>query len=333
LQKQVQRKIQSGIESQTGFTVGFYQKILNGKTVTVPVKSLVQGDCVLALPGDPLQFDAEVFDDRVWVDPSSLTGESTPMLYQQGQVIPAGSVVLNSPIKVCVERLFKDSELGQTIEATLKSANDKAKWLNVTDLAAQVLMVTVLGVGVIFLYFTNAFQNPEMLERFLALIILACPCALAFGTPLAFQFSMRNALRKGIIVKSINAFFEINNIKTFVFDKTGTLTDSQAQVTAVFPLEGIATHEQIMASIQSQSYHPMAFAIRSFLNFKGPILKVSDFVVLQNGVQGIVDSVKYQFLDDSNDNSKIINVNIQKNNNDSNTNNNNNNCNNRSIKK
>lgn len=194
------------------------------------------------------------------VDTSFLTGEAYPHKCHVGDVLRAGSRVLSENITGVAINNCKDTTLAQSLsDITLQKINRRQ---SLTDLVSHRLTLTVFSLaGLYFLFFFQS-QGVEAFKRSLALLTIACPCAVAFGTPLAQGLGIRKALKKGFFVRTESVFEEIIKIKKIIFDKTGTLTSNDLKLLKVFP-ENIDEHEKsLILGLEQNSLHPVALSLK-----------------------------------------------------------------------
>ncbi|MEZ0391776.1 MAG: heavy metal translocating P-type ATPase [Pseudobdellovibrionaceae bacterium] len=228
----------------------------------VRTESLRVNDQILVATNEWVPADGILLSSEAVIDLSVLNGEPLPRRVQQGFPIKAGTRLLSSAISLEVKRAGSQTFLSHLL-STLKRENfDESDSSKLSDKASKILLgsVLILALGVLI---SGAFSNFEaQFEKALALIILACPCAMAFGTPLAFSFSMKRAQESGILVKSAVTFEKLKSIQTLFLDKTGTLTERFWNVQNSNLAEVPASHPQVILLLESISQHPIAFALR-----------------------------------------------------------------------
>lgn len=219
-------------------------------------------DVILVEAGEWIPADGKLLHSQAVMDLSVLNGESVPRSVQKNFPVKAGSRLLSNSVKISVEKSGSQTLLGHLLASIERDSFEDTGFARLSDKASQILLAIVLSLAAIVMV-VGAFGNFETeFEKALALVILACPCAMAFGTPLAFSFSMKRAQDLGIIIKSAKVFEALSQIKTVFLDKTGTLTqrlwnleNSSLQIDPIF-------YKQIILALESQSQHPVAFALR-----------------------------------------------------------------------
>jgi Cu2+-exporting ATPase/Cu+-exporting ATPase len=258
------------------------------------------GDTVCLKRGDLVPVDGRVKSDRVVIDTSLLTGESHPRLLMTGMKIPAGALLKNLEALVEVETIGVETDFGKLLRTLRENSLKQSQVQNLSDRWSQVLIKTVFAIAIFFLV-GYWFVSPEQaLERSLALIILACPCAMAFGTPLALAFSLKSAATKGFVLRSADAFEKALNIKNVFIDKTGTLTHRSMRVKKMVPAAIPSDIRQIVLGLELNSYHPIAEGLREYvegIQFEnGSQVGSVEFVeeIPGLGVQGFCEGIRYE---------------------------------------
>lgn len=239
-----------------------YIKIEEAREIATSVYDLQAGDVIRIEAGQLIPADGILQSAHAVVDLSLLTGESLPRHYTNGLSVYAGGKNLRASILVRTTTNYHQSRLAKIVQDVDLGAIKKVPLIQLTDRLAQYLIVTVFSLA-LYYFLSHVQENPqEALNRALALIVVACPCALAFSAPLTFGLAVKKAFLKGIAIKNSSVFERIHQTKNIFFDKTGTLTHGHFEMTysepALLPLET----KQILLSLEQQSYHPLAFSLR-----------------------------------------------------------------------
>lgn len=240
------------------------QKYLSGDYLLQNLQvhqDLKVGDVLQLRQGEKIPADGKLLSDHVEIDMSLFNGESLPQHFSNDMEVFAGSVLLSREATIIVTRTGSQTRLGKLLQQLRSESVQKSHFVSLSDRLAQYLIALVsLGALGFFLIYASVDFN-QALERALALVVIACPCALAFGTPLAYGMALRKAQARGILIRDANVFERFSEIKNIFFDKTGTLTRGNLQLTSV---EGDLTEEdqKIILSLESMSSHPIAFALR-----------------------------------------------------------------------
>ncbi len=200
-----------------------------------------------------------------------LSGESKPKTFLEGAIVPAGARLTSPQAVFKVETALVETDFGRILVEIQKFSLSKSKVINQGDRWSQWLLGIVFSVAIVFLATYWSISPEESIRRSLALIIVACPCAMAFGTPLAIATALRRSRRLGLLIRNANVFEDLRAIKTVFFDKTGTLTDSELEL--VDDARTISpTHQALVLALENRSFHPIAFAFRD--RFSVPVLPI-----------------------------------------------------------
>lgn len=239
-----------------------YIKIEGGHEAATSVYDLHPGDLIRVEAGQLIPVDGILQSSHAVIDLSLLTGESLPRHYNKSLHIYAGGKNLRSSLLLITTTDYHHSRLAKIVQDVDEGALRKIPLIQLTDRLAQYLIVVVFALA-LFYFLSHVQENPQdALNRALALIVIACPCALAFSAPLTFGLAVKKAFSKGIAIKNSSIFERIHKAKNIFFDKTGTLTHGHFEMTysepEILPLET----KQILLSLEQQSYHPLAFSLR-----------------------------------------------------------------------
>ena len=242
----------------------------------IPVSQIQNGDLIQVPPGQNLAFDGILKTSSARLNTALMTGETYPRKIYQGMKVFAGYQNTSDSILVEVTATEKNTDLGQTLQKVENIDYQKTQLQKNIHKISHLLLLTVLGAGILTLV---AIPNVEGMKRFLALMIVACPCALAFGTPLALLGSLKEAFQKNIIIQSAHVFDQISKIQNIFFDKTGTLTTGELKVSHFEPAAPSEELKSIILGIEKDSNHPIAQVLRNefsentpaMIQFTGPL--------------------------------------------------------------
>ncbi|GAX61837.1 cation transport ATPase [Candidatus Scalindua japonica] len=280
----------------------------------VPARNLNVDDKVLIKEGERVPSDGIVLNEWVNINPSILTGESLPQKLFKDSSIYAGTQVVAGYAKILVKHTAGNSRIGQILKKVEEQIYNKTPLISLTDKAAQYFSIFILVAGALFFSFYINIDPTEAIKRTLALIILACPCALAFATPLTQSLSLKKAARKGYLIKNAESLEKLNYVKNAFFDKTGTLTQGHFEFLSwKSPLFAesdnyIPDQETLNAiySIEVYSQHPIARTLVKHLEEKCikklPVHSLRE--IPGSGISGIIDNDNYKIvsaLPDGND--------------------------------
>lgn len=258
--------------------------------VLSPISALAKNDVLQITSGQTLPMDAELLSPKAFIDMSLFNGESLPRHYTQGMTLLAGTKLLSDTIEIRLTSNHDDSRMSHLLKQLDSAALKKTEFLTLTDKLAKQLIIIVFTLAGLFILGYSFINFQEAFNRSLALIVLACPCALAFGSPLTLGLALKKAQAKGILIKDGSVFERIRKIENVFFDKTGTLTFGQLSLIYTEPIFLSDTLKSKILNLESSSYHPIAFAIRE--KWKNiPSLPASNVhsEILGQGVRGAID--------------------------------------------
>lgn len=252
------------------------------------------GDTLVIQPNQIIPADGVLLSVSADVDISLLNGESLPNTLGIGMNVHAGTRCLNKSFLMKVEKVSSDTEIGKIVSTLENDSLKKTPFVTFSENIAQWLIAIVFSLSVIAFFVIGAFINyDEALNRALALIVIACPCALAFGTPLTYALSLRKARDLGILIKNGNVFEKVIQIKTIFFDKTGTLTSGQLSIVSNFPHTIEDEWKAIILGLEHRSTHPLAFAFRNAWSNIVPAKITNQEEIIGKGVSGQFNNSHY----------------------------------------
>lgn len=268
-------------------------KTENGKASKLSLQ-IKAGDTLVIHPNQIIPADGKLTSISADVDISLLNGESLPHSLAVGMDVYAGTRCLNKPFEMKVEKTLSDTEIGKIVLSLEQESLKKTQFVALSENLSHWLIGVVFSLAVIFFFTYGAWVDYDTaLNRALALIVIACPCALAFGTPLTYALSLRKARDLGILIKNGNVFEKVVQIKTLFFDKTGTLTSGQLSLASCFPCEIPVEWKQIILGLEGHSLHPLAFAFRKSWPDIVPAAIENFEDMPGKGVRGLVNGSTY----------------------------------------
>lgn len=233
-------------------------RLKNGSdTKEVPIEEVTINDVVLVLPGEVIPVDGVIMLGETLVDESSLTGESEPVEKSTGDEVSSGTVNGETPIEIKTIRASKDSQYAQIVELVKAASDSRAPFVRLADRYAVPFTIVAFAIAAYAWWISG---SPT---RFAEVLVVATPCPLLLGAPIAMISGMSRAAKHGIIMKSGGVLEQLSRVKSAAFDKTGTLTENQLRVESVQPAGGIEAQDvlQIAASVESLSTHMTAVAM------------------------------------------------------------------------
>ncbi len=231
----------------------------------VPVEEIDLDDILVVRPGEKIAMDGVVLEGQSSVNQAPITGESIPVAKTSGSEVFAGSVNGAGALEVRVTKRVEDTTLARIIHMVEDAQSERASVQSFVDRFAMRYTPVVMGLALLVALVPPLFGQPldVWIYRALALIVLACPCALVVSTPVALVAGIGNAARHGVLIKGGTHLEQGASIRVLAFDKTGTLTQGRPEVQSVIALGGRSDAEvlRLAASVEARSEHPLAAAI------------------------------------------------------------------------
>ena len=255
------------IQKLIGLQAKTARVIRDGKEADIPMGEVVIGDTIRVRPGDKIPVAGIIIEGESSVDESMVTGESIPVDKTTGDSVIGASINTNGTFIFKATRVGSETMLAQIIKLVQEAQGSKAPIQRLADLVSSyfVPVVIMLAIGTFVLWYTVG-PNPALLFALLntvAVLIIACPCAMGLATPTAIMVGTGKGAEHGILIKDAESLEIAHKIKTIIFDKTGTLTEGKPKVTDVIAYSGF-TEQDILryeASLEVGSSHPLAKAI------------------------------------------------------------------------
>jgi Cu+-exporting ATPase len=272
-------KLGKMLESRTkGRTGGAIRKLigLRPKTATIlendtekeiPLTRVKVGDTVIVRPGERIPVDGLVLDGQSAVDESMLSGEPLPVDKQTGDTVVGGTINGQGLLRFSATRVGKETALAQIIRLVQEAQGSKAPIQALADKVAAVFVPAIIGIALVvfILWWSLSGEFVPAMIRLVAVLVIACPCALGLATPTAIMAGTGKGAEKGILFKSSEALETATRLDTIVLDKTGTITMGKPPVVDIIPLQpGCETEEdllQLAASVEKGSEHPLGKSI------------------------------------------------------------------------
>jgi len=242
-------------------------RLTDGREEEIEVGRLMISDVVIVRPGTAVPADGIVVEGETAVDESLITGESLPVAKKAGDAVTGGTVNISHGITMAVTRVGSGTVLGRMVRMVREAQNAKAPIQHLADRVAAVFVPAVILIALATLI-VSAVIIPESgmaLTASVAVLLVACPCAMGLATPTAILVGTGRAARMGILFRNGEILEKMSKASTFVFDKTGTLTEGRPAVSRFIPAEGVTAETllQYAASAEQFSEHPFGKAIRA----------------------------------------------------------------------
>ena len=275
-------KTKEAIQSLMMITPNKATIIRDGKEKEVTLDEIHKGDIVKCRPGEKIAVDGEVVNGLTHIDESFVTGESVPSKKEIGSKVIAGSINYEGTIEYKAEKIGRDSTVSEIVRMVVEATNTKAPIAKIADKISGYFVPAIIIIAIISAI-VWAILGKEMsfvINTFITVLVVACPCSLGLATPLAIVVSSGTASRKGILIKNSESLENAHKAKTIVFDKTGTLTNGKLSVNKIYNYSNRKDEEiiQAVASIENKSEHPIARGIVDYAKNKNiKLLEAKDF--------------------------------------------------------
>lgn len=269
-------KTSQAIKKLMGLTPKTANIIRDEKEVIVPIEDVIVGDIIIVKPGEKLPVDGEVIEGNTSIDESMLTGESIPVEKTIGSNVIGASINKTGFIKYKATKIGKDTVLAQIIKLVEDAQGSKAPIAKLADVISAYFVPIVIGLAILSsVGWLIAGETPLFsLTIFIAVLVIACPCALGLATPTAIMVGTGKGAENGVLIKGGEALETTYKIDTIVFDKTGTITEGKPKVTDIIT-NGLSQNEILVlaASAEKGSEHPLGEAIVKGAEEKGLNIK------------------------------------------------------------
>ncbi|MGY8655115.1 MAG: heavy metal translocating P-type ATPase [Verrucomicrobiia bacterium] len=283
----------ASIESLIKLTPTKARRIKGDDEEEVSAGDLKVGDVIRVRPGDNVAADGKIVNGEGSFNQANITGESLPVDKEPGDEVFAGTQNLTGVLEIEITRAGTDTTLGRVRDLILAAEKTKLPIMRIIDQYMHYYTPLVLVIGALVWAFTGDLELQERINRVVAVLIVACPCAFILATPSAMVAALSAAARLGILIKKVEDIEVAAKINSFVFDKTGTLTVGELAVSRLSPAEGIQPAEllRMTASAEKYSNHPTAKALARIAEEAGvPLVEPEDFKeTAGRGVQAKVD--------------------------------------------
>ena len=265
-----------------------------GAEVRVPVAQLRVGDEFVVRPGERIATDGVVVSGTSAVDTSTITGESVPVEVSEGDAVVGATVNVGGRLVVRATRVGEQTQLAQMARLVEQAQAGKAEVQRLADRVAGVFVpiVIVIAVGTLVTWLLLGGGTALALTAAIAVLIIACPCALGLATPTALLVGSGHGAQLGILIKGPQILESTRRVDTVVLDKTGTVTEGRMTLVDVLPVPGEDAAEvlRLAGAVESASEHPIARAIAGSAAAGGPLPEVESFSsVAGRGATGVVD--------------------------------------------
>ncbi len=266
----------------------------DGGEADVPVEEIQTGDRLRVRPGERVPVDGSVIEGQSTIDESMITGEPLPVEKARGDALTGGTINRNGTLVMQAEKVGADTTLSRIVELVAKAQRSRAPIQTMVDRVSAVFVPAVVAAAMIA-FAVWAFVGPEprlahALLAAVAVLIIACPCALGLATPMSIMIATGRGAQEGVLVRDAEALERFAKVDTLIVDKTGTLTEGKPNLTDIVTVPGIEETRllSLAASLERGSEHPLAEAIIAGAEERGAgFIDVSGFsAVTGKGVEG-----------------------------------------------
>ncbi|MFY0698124.1 MAG: copper-translocating P-type ATPase [Balneola sp.] len=273
-------------------------RVKDGKEEEIHIDEIEVGDHLKVKPGEKIPVDGTIIEGQTSIDESMITGEPVPVEKSTDDSVSSGTINGNSSFIMKAEKVGDETLLSQIVDMVNKASRSKAPIQNLADKISGYFVPAVVLIAIIT-YGVWALFGPEpahvyALINAIAVLIIACPCALGLATPMSVMVGVGKGAQNGVLIKNAEALERMNEIDVLIIDKTGTITEGKPSVEKMVSVHDDYSENQVIqfvSSLNNESEHPLAEATVKFGKSKEvEFLKVSDFEsITGQGVQGTVD--------------------------------------------
>jgi P-type Cu+ transporter len=269
----------------------------DGSEEEVPLEDVLVGDHVRVVPGDKVPVDGTVIEGRSSIDESMISGEPVPVEKVAGDTVTGATINGTGSLVIAATRVGADTMLSQIVKMVANAQRSRAPIQKYADMVAGYFVPVVILIALLS-FIGWALWGPEPALSYglisaVAVLIIACPCALGLATPMSIMTATGRGAQAGVLIKNAEALERFEKVDTLIVDKTGTLTEGKPRLVAVLPEPGHDEAEvlRLAASLERGSEHPLAEAIVRGAEERGvEMVKAGDFeAVTGKGVKGVVD--------------------------------------------
>ena len=281
-------------------------KLVGDKEVEVSVEEVTKGDHLRVRPGAKIPVDGRIIEGEAIIDESMITGEPLPVEKQVGAAISAGTINGAHTFVMQAEKVGKDTLLSQIVTMVQQATSSRAPIQKLADRIAAYFVPMVVAVSVLtfilWVVFAKEHAYEYALVNAIAVLIIACPCALGLATPVSVMVGVTKGARQGILIKNAEALERMKQVDTLIIDKTGTLTEGKPSVSKLIPFADYSEQAllPILYGINKDSEHPLAKATNTYAAQQGatPLAMTGFKALAGRGVTATYEGKNYYFGND-----------------------------------
>ncbi len=271
--------------------------VIDGKDKIISIHDIKKGDLLRLKPGDKIPVDGKITTGEGSIDESMITGEPIPVDKKVGDSVSSGTINGNKSFVMIAEKIGSETLLSQIIQMVNDASRSKAPIQKLADSIAKYFVPIVVAISIItFLVWAKFGPEPALVYGFInaiAVLIIACPCALGLATPMSVMVGVGKGASSGVLIKNAEALENLNKVNVLIIDKTGTITEGKPSVEKIYSSRNDDLLEAI-ASLNQYSEHPLAEAVVKYAQEKKiSLIEVKDFeAIAGKGVIGTVNNKK-----------------------------------------
>ncbi|WP_158728381.1 MULTISPECIES: heavy metal translocating P-type ATPase [unclassified Flavobacterium] len=273
--------------------------VIDGSDKVISIHDIKKGDLLRVKPGDKIPVDGKITDGQSSIDESMITGEPIPVDKKKDDIVIAGTINGNKSFVMIAEKVGSETLLSQIVQMVNDASRSRAPIQKLADSIAKYFVPIVVIISIItFLIWANFGPEPALVYGFInaiAVLIIACPCALGLATPMSVMVGVGKGAQSGVLIKNAEALENMNKVNVLITDKTGTITEGKPSVEKIYAANNNNDFLlQSIASLNQYSEHPLAQAVVNYAKSKSiSLIEVKDFeAVAGKGVTGTVSTKK-----------------------------------------
>lgn len=273
--------------------------VVDGVDKIISIHDIKKGDMLRVKPGEKIPVDGKITDGESTIDESMISGEPIPVDKTVDDAVIAGTINGNKSFLMLTEKVGSETLLSQIVQMVNDASRSRAPIQKLADSIAKYFVPTVVGISVVtFIVWAKFGPEPAVVYGFInaiAVLIIACPCALGLATPMSVMVGVGKGAQSGVLIKNAEALENMNKVNVLITDKTGTITEGKPSVERVFSLNNeVENLLQNIASLNQYSEHPLAQAVVHYAkNQNVALVEVKDFEAISGkGVIGTVFNKK-----------------------------------------
>jgi P-type Cu+ transporter len=273
--------------------------VVDGKDKVISIHDIKKDDLLRVKPGEKIPVDGKITDGESFIDEAMISGEPIPIDKTVGDAVIAGTINGNKSFVMIAEKVGSESLLSQIVQMVNDASRSRAPIQKLADSIAKYFVPAVVIISVLTFFIWAQFgPEPAMVYGFInaiAVLIIACPCALGLATPMSVMVGVGKGAQSGVLIKNAEALENMNKVNVLITDKTGTITEGKPSVEKVFSSNNEEDNLlQIIASLNQYSEHPLAQAVVNYAKTKDvSLIDVKDFEAISGkGVIGTVSNKK-----------------------------------------